>query len=477
MNKKLIFSVLSAVLFALVSCGSPSTTNPVTNPEVTNSEALYSKIGVVNKVYKASSAARFFTGQRISNIFGCSEVEFTGVLVEYDSLNEKVLDYVKNLPKENAYIHQHYPDIVYNKDEVYVEFSTYTDTANNEIIAHEIRIFHGDFLDHFDGSSYAKAVLFDPTLTIDLDRNKNVMTGEYEDYSSYYTFNGAYYVLYKSVNDFPAELSKYGTISEVYVVVDSNNQIKKRKMNDQQYYITYYAEYSSLNAVTQQYYNNRKNLYTYFTHSEDFYIDSSMKYIQFFYVYDNDTDNNSWAEACISDPKDFPELDYGVEIEPLHFYNSCTELYSKMEYLSKSEFKEINSNNYPEDFSKYGNVNKVYACVFNDGTIADEYNNEQRYYETYYVDYSSFNDVAMKAYKFAKNRGYHFCTKPEKYCVDGKFFMIYRKINVDNAYEINCDFYTPEEPRNSYGISDQYTVCNGTYPDFYAFLASGAYSQ
>ena len=83
----------------------------------------------------------------------------------------------------------------------------------------------------------------------------------------------------------------------------------------------------------------------------------------------------------------------------------------------------------------------------------------------------------MKAYKFAKNRGYHFCTKPEKYCVDGKFFMIYRKINIDDAYEINCDFYTPEEPRNSYGISDQYTVCNGTYPDFYAFLVSGAYSQ
>ena len=209
----------------------------------------------------------------------------------------------------------------------------------------------------------------------------------------------------------------------------------------------------------------------------DFYIDSSMKYIQFFYVYDNDTDEIAWARACISDPKDFPELDYGVEIEPLHFYDSCTELYSKMEYLSKSEFKEINSNNYPENFSKYGNVNKVYACGFNDGTIADEYNNEQRYYETYYVDYSSFNDVAMKAYKFAKNRGYHFCTKPEKYCVDGKFFMIYRKINVDDAYEINCDFYTPEEPRNSYGISDQYTVCNGTYPDFYAFLVSGAYSQ
>ena len=478
MNKKILLTVLSAVLFTVFAYSSPSSTKPNTNPDVTNSDTIYSTIGIVNKVYKASSVERLFTGDRIPDMFGCNEVEYTCALVEYDSLNEEFLNYVNKLPKEKAYLRQLYPDVVYNESEVYVEFLTYTNTATNEIITHDIRIFYGDFLNPFYDSFYAKCILFDPTLTIDLNWNKNIKTGEYINYFSDDTSNGDSYEIYKSVNDFPAEFSKYGSISKVYAVVDSNNQITKRKMNDRQYYITYYVEYSSFYNVTKQYYDNRKDLYTNFTCSQDFNIDSSKKYIKFLFVYDNDTDKNEWASGCISDPKDFPYLTYGVEIETLYFYDTCPDLYSKMQYLSQSKFKEIDKTKYPEDFSKYGIVNKVYACVFNDGTIADDHCQKQQYYETYYVDYSRFYFVTMDAYEYAKSQQCHYCTKPEKYCVDGKYFMIYTLCHYDQSnYSIECDFYTPEEPWNLYGISDQYSVCEGKYIDFYEYIKSGAYSQ
>ena len=84
----------------------------------------------------------------------------------------------------------------------------------------------------------------------------------------------------------------------------------------------------------------------------------------------------------------------------------------------------------------------------------------------------------MDAYEYAKSQQCHYCTKPEKYCVDGKYFMIYRLSHYDQSnYSIECDFYTPEEPWNLYGISDQCSVCDGKYIDFYEYIKSGAYSQ
>lgn len=445
------------------------TASPVYNESL---QEIYAKLGTVHKIYQSASAARFFTGQKIKDCFGCKEAEFTGVLVEYDSLDESIVKYVEKLPNNNAAVHQHYLNAEYDENEIYVEFSTYTNTENQEIICHEIRIFQGDFMKNFNGQCYAKSVTFDPTLTIDLDRMKNVKTGEPVEYTSDYTFYERVEAC-KSVKEYPEEFSKYGTVSEVYLAVNKYDEVLKNEQNDQQYYITYYVEYSSFNEVTTQYYNNRKADYSFFISNADFYIDSTMKYIKFHYVYDKATDKLQWGEAWISDPNDFPGLTYGASLcNCTYFFDEYPDLYSVMEYLASSEYKEVDSSVYPAVLSKFGSLDKVYAYVFEDGSVAKDYVCEGDYHNAFVAQYSSFNDTTKAIHKYAEDGGVMFNRDHSATYVQDKKYIGYWYRNNIYGDSIECNFYDPEVSDLISGFSDDGKVAKGEFEDFYAYCES-----
>ena len=477
-KRKQLILILFEVLFTsiFVSCGNGVNNSPEEGSKENLSE-VYAKLGNVHKIYQAASIARCFTGQKIQNCFGCQEVVFTGVLVEYDSLDETVVKYVENLPNRNAAVHQHYPNVIYDENEIYVEFATYTDNIKQETICHEIRIFQGDFIKNFNGSAYAKSVTFDPSLTIDLDRMKNIKTGEPVEYVSEYTFTNRAEVC-KSIKEYPEEFSKYGTISEVYLTVNQYDEILKRDQNNQQYYITYYVEYSSLNEVTMQFYNNRKDDYTFSWSSSDFYIDSKMKYIKFKFIFDKDTDKKVSGSAWIFDPNDFPELTYGVLITACtYFFDEYPDLYTLMAYLAPSKYKEVDSSVYPAELSKFGTLEKVFAYVFEDGTIANDCITCGDYPSTFIAQYSNFNATTKAFFKKLPEGCYwrdHSATyKPEKYYIE------YMNRNFTDDYFdkeqfdlIECNFYDPEQPECTHCLSDESAVAKGEYEDFYAYCES-----
>lgn len=367
---------------------------------------LYSKIGQVNKVYKAYNAARFFTGQEIQNIYGCKKVVFSAVLVEYDSLDAVIVEYVSNLPRANAAMHQWYEGVQFNPDETYVEFATYKDKEKDVIIAHEVRIFNGNFMDQFDGSCYAKAVTFDPTMTIDINNNKNVYTGKNVTYESDYAFEGNEIECYKILREFPDSLKKFGSLSQVYLVVNTDDEVLKKEMNSDQYYIQYYAVYNSFDDVTNLYCNNRKKDKNPINYPADIVINNEMKYIHFYYVFNKRDDSMAWARADITDPTIFPNMDFGIEIEILYFYDGLPDLYEKIKEVASAEYKKITE--YPSELSKYGTLENVYAYVMPDGHIVTEKQGISWTQKTYIAEYTEFNATTNKVInKEIKNtRGY-----------------------------------------------------------------------
>ena len=443
---KKIVVILSAAVFlcnVFLSCTNGNTTNgnpdnKNTTNENTNDDSIYQKIGNVNKIYKAYSAARFFTGQEIKNIFGCQRVLFSGVLVEYNSLDSEIVEYVSALPKANAYMHQGYDGVEYDAEKVYVEFSTYTDIETDTVIAHEVRIFNGNFLDNFDGTSYAKSVLFDPSMTIDVECNKNIYTGERVNYESDYTFNSINYECFKAVNEFPAEFGNFGELSKVFVVVNNEDEIQKSIMNDAQYYIKYYAEYKSFNEKTIQYYNNRKEDKRGIWYAEDFYINDEMKYIQFHYVFENKDDSKAWAQAFISDPKDFPNLNFGVYINTLYFCDSYPDLYEKVKYLAPFEYKEVTD--YPSALAEYGTLEKVYAFVSSDGTIEVVPLGETWSQKTYIAEYTDFTPETKDFIREASKAGIQYGSGHYYLHKDGKKYLEYIE-DYQSTKTINGNFY------------------------------------
>ena len=476
MKKFLVILSIIVFLGSIICCsnGNSNNTNENNNgntngnpEEITDS--LYEKIGKVNKVYEAYSAARFYTGQEITNFYGCPRVRFSGVLVEYDSLDAKIVEYVSSLPKANAYMHQGYDGIVYKPEEIYVEFSTYTDVENECVIAHEIRIFSGNFMDDFDGSSYAKSVMFDPSLTIDIDRNKNVYTGKSESYQSDYNF-GTNIECSKAVNEYPESFKKFGEISNVYVVVTCEDEIKKGEMNDAQYYITYYAEYKSFNEKTIQYYNNRKADKQWIWYAKDFYVNENMKYIQFQYVFDKTTNKMEWAQAYITDPKDFPDMNAGAFINTIYFYEDYPDLYEKVKYLAPAEYKQVQVTDCPDELSKSGNLEKVYAYVFSNGSIATDIMGISWRKDTYIAEYSDFNETTKKAIKEGLKDGVQYGNGHYSLHKDGKKYIEFMKDYQDRT-SLEGNFYDSDITDRTVGISANN---NSELYDYIVALAAGA---
>lgn len=178
MKLSVVFCILT-ILFVSCSNGFGNLTNKNVSPPVAVTNKIgMDYLGTVNKVYFASPTGRFVTGQVIKNFYGHT-VKFEGHLVEYTSIKQEILDYVEKLKNNNALMHQHYENIVYDSTKKYVEFSSYTDVKSNKILCFEIRVFFGNFLDTYNESFwYAKSVTFNSRFTKDIDNNIAVDFGE-----------------------------------------------------------------------------------------------------------------------------------------------------------------------------------------------------------------------------------------------------------------------------------------------------------
>ena len=66
-------------------------------------------------------------------------------------------------------MHQSYENMEYDASKKYVELSSYTDTTTNNIVAFEVRIFWGNFMETYETEGwYAKSVTFTPDLKVDI---------------------------------------------------------------------------------------------------------------------------------------------------------------------------------------------------------------------------------------------------------------------------------------------------------------------
>ena len=170
-------SLLSLCFALIVSCsnGLSDTNKKNSKKKITQIVTIkdgMKYLGDINKVYGSSS--RFMTGQIIDNFFGHTVV-FEGNLVEYNSVKQEILDYVESLESNNALMHQNYDSVKYDASKKYVEVSSYTDTTSHQVVAYEIRVFFGNFLETFNTDFwYAKSSLFNASFTKDIQKNEKV---------------------------------------------------------------------------------------------------------------------------------------------------------------------------------------------------------------------------------------------------------------------------------------------------------------
>lgn len=173
MKKLYTFTISIFVLIIFAGC------NNVSNPDSGKIDyvAGMNYLGDVSRIYKATSNARFMTGQIIPDYRG-HEVRFEGNLVEYNSIKQDILDYVEELENDNALMHQNYEDVDYDPGKKYVELACYTDTTTNKVIAYEVRLFPGNFLEKYETDFwYAKSVTFNSSFTWDIDNYVEVDFG------------------------------------------------------------------------------------------------------------------------------------------------------------------------------------------------------------------------------------------------------------------------------------------------------------
>lgn len=173
MKKLYTFTISIFVLIIFAGC------NNVSNPDSGKIDyvAGMNYLGDVSRIYKATSNARFMTGQIIPDYRG-HKVRFEGNLVEYNSIKQNILDYVEKLENDNALMHQNYEDVDYDPGKKYVELACYTDTTTNKVIAYEVRLFSGNFREMYEeGLWYAKSVTFNSSFTWDIDNYVEVDFG------------------------------------------------------------------------------------------------------------------------------------------------------------------------------------------------------------------------------------------------------------------------------------------------------------
>jgi len=451
MKKRISLAKVACLLLLTASiicgCDTPALVNPedynyvefqdpTMNQEIL---AAYKKAGKVSRVFKSrAESARFFTGQIIDNLFGHTKVRFYGTLVEYDSLDESILSYVANLPQANALMHQGYDNVDYKADKTYVEFSTYTDVETDEIVAHEIRIFEGNFIDTFHTDFwYAKSVLFDPTMEIDLDRNVNIKTGEQLGGGSHnYWANG----VFKSTDDYPDVLDKLGKITQVYAKFDSDDNFILEEMNAEQNYLYFYVEYESLDDSVALYYANRKGDKKGTLPLNTFYIDKDRYYIAYQAVLGKDNNNIEREAAWIFNGSEYNTLHGGAVVPDV--FSSCGQfaLYDYIKAGAPAEYKEIE--NYPQVLNKFGTVSKVNAYVLPNEELADDCGYENVSY-TYIAEYADFKDEVTSKYTAMEDIYY-----PEDhsgyYNPDKKYIEYREQYSNNNLVGIICNFYSPD---------------------------------
>lgn len=187
--KSVVIVCVIAVVFGTMSC-SNIFQKPAAEAEerIVSYDAIANRLGDVSRIIKDNdnnNVARFFTGQvvnivtREDLIFGDSEngawrthdCEFEGHLVEYNTVNQNILDYVESLETTGS-MHQGHGmgpgDFI--DDKIYVELSTYRDIETGKVWRNELRIFNGSDVWNHGGPNYAKACMFNGDFTMDVDR-------------------------------------------------------------------------------------------------------------------------------------------------------------------------------------------------------------------------------------------------------------------------------------------------------------------
>lgn len=206
----------------------------------------------MNRLYFGS--ARYINGQIIENFFGNKQVSFQSTVGEfnsiYDAFGNYIADYVENEEK-NAMLHHGYPELTFNPKQKYVEIAHYRNVATNEIVAKEIRVFDGNFLEDAQNSSwYAKSVLLSADMTVDLQKGINIYTHEKVN---------AFTQLPPTVHEYPEYIKPFGTLENVYADVDTSGNVKSFEfINDEDRMVrnvTYVAEFSALNDNVISYFS------------------------------------------------------------------------------------------------------------------------------------------------------------------------------------------------------------------------------
>lgn len=399
MKKVLIlFFLFTVAVFFNTGCNPNPGTYDAGFDQLIDDEILsaYNKLGKVTKVFKAHSSARFYTGQIIENIFGYDEVKFYGSLIEYDSLSSDILDYVEKLPESNALMHQSYDNVTYAADKRYVEFSTYTDFKTNEIIAHEVRIFSGDFMDTYNTNFwYAKSILFDPTLEIDMSKGVYVKTGEvcpgillpgYDEQKSY-----------KAILNYPEIFDYFGDVTSVYVTTNTEGEVLKSEMNDRQYYIIYYAEYSDLKPEVKAFYENRKDEKKGWFPDNSIYMAKDRYYISYQKIAYNIDDKVERGQIVIFNGADYAKLRGGAISSEFYINNSEKDLYDTICKMSESTYREVQ--NYPSVLTKFGQLSNVYAYAMDNGEIVNDAERIDGLKKKWIAEYDYFYDQINAKYE------------------------------------------------------------------------------
>ena len=129
---------------------------------------------------------RFIDGQLVNmyvhEMGDRCNVLFSSYLVEYDSINPSLTQYVEEQGVENALFHHEY-NVEMKEDKKYVEFAIYSDIETGIPLIYELRIgyYPGE---RFDGSWYAKSREFNSSFTYDYQSGETIDLGYVSDSES-----------------------------------------------------------------------------------------------------------------------------------------------------------------------------------------------------------------------------------------------------------------------------------------------------
>lgn len=339
MRRRVQFFCFAAILVLLVSMVSCDMAGIGSSYGFGIMEAI-EEFGSVSKIYSVESSrsivtiglpdsdsARYMTGQHLTNFRGKYDVVFEAHLVEYNSINAKILKYVEeNVASDNALMHQHYPGFTsenIDPDKKYVEFATYSDYETGKPLYHEVRIFWGNFMDTFNQSYwYAKSLMFSPNLEIDVSHNVNINSGKPAFYtpnvktSSSPERNDQTAILEMRETQIRTPLmSRLGEVNRVFAWYEGENLDLIDMFNSHHIFaICYLVELNSLSAEVLE---ATSDISQNGLHQREWTIESvdGKYYVEVVYYDDTEDPNNCWTSLRLRDEK-MPDFKYG-------YYTKC----------------------------------------------------------------------------------------------------------------------------------------------------------